>query len=421
MNRECTCHNNARELPSSRYHVRVHRNVDYMGTSETIFPSKDRSDPISGSSEADRTSMCDVHGPRMNPLSVSSESDRTLLRGAQESRINLPKTTTTTTTKISTPNEKQMLDIYVPEPKTTRDSINHQHHHHCYPVIMYMHGGAWMYGKRSQDNAVMLSKTLARSGYVTCSVDYRLSQMEKTNPVEGLLILLFVIVMIFMSKNNMEQSVWILIGIMFLLLLVYHELEYNQSRESHVHFPAHLEDCGKAYEWIRNNIKYYNGDPNNIFIMGHSAGGHLATLLSQLPAYLGGARGYDSLKGTIAISGVYSADRLQESTLGLKIGHSVFGNDRKRWRDYFPLTYVTSATKPTLLINGEMEYGLKIHAYDYLLKLEENNVDVTQISFKNLNHFNIVMFWEEEHRKILYMIDDFIQSHLCCKTTGVNS
>lgn len=44
--------------------------------------------------------------------------------------------------------------------------------------------------------------------------------------------------------------------------------------------PAHVQDCAKAIAWVHDNIAKYGGAPNRVFVMGHSAGAHLAALVS---------------------------------------------------------------------------------------------------------------------------------------------
>ena len=45
-------------------------------------------------------------------------------------------------------------------------------------------------------------------------------------------------------------------------------------------FPAPLEDTAAAVAWVYRNVSEYGGDPSRIFIGGHSAGGHLASLVA---------------------------------------------------------------------------------------------------------------------------------------------
>src|SRR5688572_718057 len=47
-----------------------------------------------------------------------------------------------------------------------------------------------------------------------------------------------------------------------------------------VNFEKMAEDCAAAVKWITENIAVYNGDPDKIYVCGHSAGGHLAALIA---------------------------------------------------------------------------------------------------------------------------------------------
>jgi acetyl esterase len=47
-------------------------------------------------------------------------------------------------------------------------------------------------------------------------------------------------------------------------------------------FPVPLEDCWSAFDWVRNDIAEFNGDPDRIAVGGDSAGGNLAAALSFL-------------------------------------------------------------------------------------------------------------------------------------------
>lgn len=63
-------------------------------------------------------------------------------------------------------------------------------------------------------------------------------------------------------------------------------------------FPAGLEDCAAALDWVAVHIASVGGDAQQLFIGGHSAGGHYAALLA-----LGAAR--LRVRGCLPISGVY--------------------------------------------------------------------------------------------------------------------
>ena len=53
-----------------------------------------------------------------------------------------------------------------------------------------------------------------------------------------------------------------------------------------VRFPAFMDDAAEAVAWTRTNAGRFGGDPNRLFLMGHSAGATIATLLALDPSYL---------------------------------------------------------------------------------------------------------------------------------------
>jgi len=130
---------------------------------------------------------------------------------------------TSTLTKLIEPVVKEVRDttifqdsLYVPiryyYPKQAL-------HHSPAPMIFFIHGGAFMYG--DLDVYDMLMKKLAReTGCIIVSVEYRLAP---ENP-----------------------------------------------------FPAGLNDCYAAFQWVAEHAAEFGGNPKNISIMGDSAGGNLA-------------------------------------------------------------------------------------------------------------------------------------------------
>jgi arylformamidase len=80
---------------------------------------------------------------------------------------------------------------------------------------------------------------------------------------------------------------------------------YSISPETHVQ--TIVEQMHKALEWTCNNIADYGGNAQNISVSGHSAGGHLATMLMTTDW---SARGYnhDVIKAVVAISGLFDME-----------------------------------------------------------------------------------------------------------------
>lgn len=115
-------------------------------------------------------------------------------------------------------------------------------------VVLYFHGGGWQHGDTPRHRFV--GRALAAKGYVAAVSTYRL---------------------------------------------------YPQ-----VKFPAFMHDAAKAVAWVRANVARRGGDPGRVYLMGHSAGAHIAALLALDPRYLKAvAVPRRALAGVIGLAGPY--------------------------------------------------------------------------------------------------------------------
>jgi acetyl esterase/lipase len=88
-----------------------------------------------------------------------------------------------------------------------------------------------------------------------------------------------------------------------------------------VQHPEHIRDVARAFAWTHKNIARYGGRPGCIFVCGHSAGGHLVSLLVTDPSWLK-AEGLtpESIRGVISMSGVYDLNELPTRLLSRTFG-----------------------------------------------------------------------------------------------------
>lgn len=72
-------------------------------------------------------------------------------------------------------------------------------------------------------------------------------------------------------------------------------------------FPQFIEDIAQSVAWVEDNISTYKGDPEKLFLVGHSAGAHTAALLVSDRKYLvnAGAK-TNNIRGVAGIAGPYS-------------------------------------------------------------------------------------------------------------------
>ena len=160
-------------------------------------------------------------------------------------------------------------------------------------VMVMIHGGAWSYGNKS-DQSMRRYKVphFVGAGYVYVSINYRLS---KTPAVKH---------------------------------------------------PAHVKDVAKALAWVHDNVAKYGGDPDRIFVMGHSAGAHLAVLVATDHRRLKAeGKSLSMLKGVISLdTAAYDVSRAIHELRGgprvRAIFEKPFGKTKDAWLDASPAHHV---------------------------------------------------------------------------------
>lgn len=158
--------------------------------------------------------------------------------------------------------------------------------------------------------------------------------------------------------------------------------------------PAHADDCAAAVGWTYRNIERYGGDPHRVFLTGHSAGSHLASLLALDRRYLetqGVPR--EAIAGVVAISGASDLAEHVDSTVFTSREHveQAFGSTEGELRDASPLTHVREGAPPFLLIAAEKDpEGLQDQVKRLADALREAGGTVVFITVKGRDHFSIV-------------------------------
>lgn len=224
---------------------------------------------------------------------------------------------------------KNQLDLYLPE--GAKD----------FPVVMIVHGGAWMFGGKAFDNVPGVGKALAKQGIGAVGVNYRLSPS--------------------------------------------------------VQHPAHIRDVADAFSWIHKNIGKYGGRGDRISVMGHSAGGHLVALLGADDSHLKKVGlGRQNVQCVIGVSGVY---QISDLALGMgrrrpsgdgKVPKSqfelIFGSAKDAGRQASPLAHVHEGLPPYLLIYAEDDLptlGLQAMAFHAALRSKGNDAALLKVEKRN--------------------------------------
>lgn len=197
------------------------------------------------------------------------------------------------------------------------------------PVLLFIHGGGWTSGDKNL--YAYLGHTFAREGFATVVINYRLSPT--------------------------------------------------------VQHPAHIEDVARAFAWTHKNIAQYGGDPEKIFVAGHSAGGHLTALLALDAKYLKAHNlTLSAIKGAIPISGVYDV------TSSFSLYRTVFGADPQQRQDASPLTHVAPNRPPFFVIYAEFDLpGLETQARQFASLLKQNGSEAELLEVSATDHVTIII------------------------------
>ena len=112
-------------------------------------------------------------------------------------------------------------------------------------------------------------------------------------------------------------------------------------------FPDFMHDAAAAVAWTQRHIAEYGGDPKKIYLVGHSAGAHIATLLALDKQYLvTQGLGTDILAGVVGLA----APTDFAATLEAKY-RPAFGNQTELERAQ-PIRYARADAPPLLLQHG---------------------------------------------------------------------
>ena len=142
--------------------------------------------------------------------------------------------------------------------------------------------------------------------------------------------------------------------------------------------------CRQAVRWLYQNISAYNGDANQLYIAGHSAGGHLAAMLLATDW-----KHYDliadAIKGACAISGLFNLIPIQLSDINKLLNM----DDEMAFRNS-PVHLLPANQCPLSIVVGSDETHEFLEQSKELHTCWKGNIYAEILEIQGLNHFSIV-------------------------------
>lgn len=142
--------------------------------------------------------------------------------------------------------------------------------------------------------------------------------------------------------------------------------------------PAQAQDVAQAVAWVHANAAAYGGDPKRLYLMGHSAGAHLVSLVSTDPVYLENAGLLlDALSGVVALdTQAYDVPRLMSDRNQPVWGiyQRAFGDEPTFWEQVSPIYHVQAGQAiPPFIVAYSRQGGAEraAQAEQFVARLKE--------------------------------------------------
>jgi acetyl esterase/lipase len=127
----------------------------------------------------------------------------------------------------------------------------------------------------------------------------------------------------------------------------------NYRHYPRVKMAGFMQDAALAFAWAAENARNLGADPQQLFVMGHSAGAHIAALLALDARHLGRCAVRARIAGVIGLSGPY--DFLPLTAADLK---DIFGPP-EQYLESQPIHFARVGAPPMLLIHGWKDTTVK--------------------------------------------------------------
>jgi acetyl esterase/lipase len=160
----------------------------------------------------------------------------------------------------------------------------------------------------------------------------------------------------------------------------------NYRHYDQVKLPGFMDDAALAALWAAEHGAEFGADPSRLYLMGHSAGAHIAALVALDKRYfLATGRAVPIIAGMIGLSGPYDFLPLTDPDL-----EDMFGPP-ERYPDSQPINFVTPEAPPMLLVHGMNDRSVApANSIHLAAALKANGVAVALKLYPKVSHADTV-------------------------------
>ena len=220
------------------------------------------------------------------------------------------------------------LDVYYPDRYTSAP----------WPAVIYIHGGAWQKGDKSEGAGFRAVAGLQSAGFLVVAVNYRLAPQNR--------------------------------------------------------FPAQIQDVKCAVRYLRAHTQQYHLDSEKVGVWGGSAGGHLSALLGTsdgMPAWDVGEYLDQSSRVQAVVDMFGPADLTVEfDTSNFQTARAVFGATNPhdpKLAAASPVTYIDAGDPPILILHGDQDAVVPLEQSQILYqKFQEAGVESKLVVVQGAGH-----------------------------------
>ena len=178
-------------------------------------------------------------------------------------------------------------------------------------------------------------------------------------------------------------------------------------------FAGMAMDVARSIKWVKDNIASYGGDPNSIYVSGHSAGGQLAALIATDDSYFDALKMKNPIKGCLLID-AFGLDMYtylkKEEKYKYEEYRTIFTKDQLEWKRGSPIYQLHEGMPKFMLFVGGKTYPNIVEGSNsFLSELKKYQTNAQLIYVPRKRHAGMIFSFANPRKKAYKQILTFME------------